>query len=195
MKRILSADWTGKKTMWLSFHKMSLEANIHYNNLLKLKASLELKGYIKDLGQHHSGSINQVHEYSFEGFLRALDHAIKCDPNSDFGREYAKAKKHPITMGEFFVHADGAKKNKPFTPYLQFTTPKEVNEYENAQGCIPGWHGGGLGIPQKAKRALRKATCSECGKVFNTASPNPYTRCPTCRKVFKRDSLKSLVTK
>ena len=197
MKRLLAHDWDGKGYVWLSLRKISEEADVSYGELLELKKELELKGYIRDMGQHGSGAFSQVRDWSIKGFLVALERAIKCDPANEHSQALAKIHGHPITMADFWVHANGPKKGKPYTPYLSFTTPKQVNEYENKHGCIVGWdphYNGDVNIPQPQKRQQRERPCPECGKPFKTGSRNPKTRCLICRKAAKLQSLNTVIT-
>jgi len=196
MKRLLSLDWTGKRYVWCSLRKISEEADVSYNEVLKLMKSLERKGYVRDMGQHGSGAFSQVRDWSIAGLLCALEYAIKCDPSTVAGKAHANALGHKVTMADFWVHAEGPDKDKPYAPFKPFTTPKQLYEYMNSRGSIPGFdpvYGGSVSIPLPEKKPLREHVCSECGKSFKTGSRNPATRCTTCRKKIKRQSLKPLV--
>lgn len=197
LKRLLTFDWEGKGYVFCSLRKISEEADVSYGEVLKLARSLEHKGYIRDMGQHGNNAFNQVRDWSIRGLLRALEYTILCDPNTKHGKAKAEQLGHPVTMADFWNHADGPKKGQPFTPYLGLTTPKQVNEWCLKGDRIPGWdpfYGGSVDIPQPAKREQRQATCPDCGTFFATASRNPATRCKKCRKARKRLSLKPLVT-
>lgn len=197
MKRLLSFDWTGKHYIWCSLRKISQEADISYGEILKLAKSLENKGYIRDMGQHSDGAFSQVRDWSIAGLLHALEYAIYCDPTSEFGKYKAQNLGHPVTMADFWHYASGPKENQPYDPFRPFTTPKQLNEYMEAKGKITGWdpfYNGIVEIPQPEKREKIEHTCGDCGKVFLSGSRNSATRCPKCRKVAKRQSLKPLIS-
>lgn len=198
IKRLLSFDWNGKGYVWCSLRKISEEADVSYGQILEIKKSLEIKGYIRDMGQHGSGAFSQVRDWSIAGLLTALERAILCDPTTEYSKAKADRLGHPVTMADFWVHSKGdPKEGQPFTPFLAFTTPKQVNDYMIGNGKCTGWdphYHGSYEIPKPMKRDPIPHTCSECEKVFMSASHNPATRCPKCRKVIKRQSLKPLVT-
>lgn len=192
-KRLLSLDWDGKCYVWCSLLKMSEEAGASYTTILRLMKSLELKGYVQDMGQHSDGQFSQVKDWNIRGLLKALEAAIKCDPTTEVGRGYADIEKHPITMADFFTHGGGPKKGKPFDPFETFTTPKEVNDWNNANGDVTPWaieHSTSVPAPQK--REPIEHTCSRCGETFFSGSRNPKTRCKKCRSIVKRQSLNPL---
>jgi hypothetical protein len=184
MKRLLTFDWDGKRTVWPSFHKISEEAFVSYGELLKIKSSLENKGYITDIGRRGTSSFSQVHEYSIQGLLNAIEWAIECDASIGGTK----------VMSDFFRFSNGPKKGEPFEPFAKFTTPREVNEFNNHNGLIAPWGASSTQpIPKPTKKPQIEHTCT-CGKQFKSASRNPATRCVTCRKTHKRASLKALVT-
>jgi hypothetical protein len=196
VKRLLTYDWDGKHYVWCSLRKISAEANASYNQVLALAKSLERKGYIRDMGQHASGTFSQVRDWSIAGLLRALEYAITCDPATAAGNEKAQSLGHPVSMADFWTYASGPKQGQPFEPFLPFTTPKQLNEYMQGQGKIAGWdpyYGSSVDIPQPVKREQTGHVCSMCGTTFWSGSRNSATRCPKCRKAARRRSLKPLI--
>lgn len=195
MKRIIASDWEGKGYMFYSFHGWSEEADISYGEILELKKSLEEKGYIRDMGQHRDGSFSQVHDYSFKGLLQALDYAILCDPTTEYHKIQSKRVGHPYTMADIFHYSSGSNEGKPFEPFREFTTPRQVIEYNLKNGHVTPWEAGTTQpLPKPQKRKPVEHTCSGCGNKFMSGSRNPATRCPKCRKIAKRQSLKPLIT-
>jgi hypothetical protein len=192
---MLSRDWDGKHYVWLSLRKIAEEADVSYSEVLEIKNALELKGYIRDMGQHGNGAFSQVRDWSIKGLLRALEYAIKCDPNTLAGKGMAERLGHPVTMADFWQYAGGPNDGKPYEPYRPFTTPKQLNEYNAARGRISGWdsyYNGCLEIPKPEKRKRREVECPDCGALFRTGSLNPLTRCLKCRKARRRLSLQKV---
>lgn len=195
VKRMLSLDWTGKGYVFCSLRKISEEADVSYNQVLVLVRSLESKGYMRDMGQHANGGFSQVRDWSIAGLLRALEYAIFCDPNSPAGQARAEELGHPVSMADFWFYATGPDEGQPYEPYRPFTTPKQLNEYLRKQGRMAGWdpyYNGSVDIPQPAKREEIGHVC-ECGAAFYSASRNPNTRCPRCRKAARRRRLNPLL--
>lgn len=195
-KRLLSFDWDGKQYVWCSLRKISEEADVSYNQVLALAKSLERKGYIRDMGQHANGGFSQVRDWSIAGLLRALEYAIYCDPAAKAGQEKTQALGHPVSMADFWSYATGPNQGQPYAPFLPFTTPGQLNEYMRRQGKIAGWdpfYGGSVDVPQPVKREVIERVCGACGVPFWSASRNPATRCPRCRKAARRRSLKQFI--
>jgi hypothetical protein len=194
-KRLLSYDWTGKKYVFVSLRKISLEADCSYSALLKIMRSLELKGYVRDAGQHGTGGFNQVRNWSIDGLIRALERAILCDPTTEASEQFAEELGHDVTMADFWAYAGGEKAGQPYQPFEKFKTPAELNRYHAAMNKITGWdpfYGGSINIPEPQKREKKRMVCRECGKGFLSGSRNPETRCPKCAKRAKRQSLQTL---
>lgn len=194
-KRLLTFDWNGKGYVFCSLRKISEEADVSYNQVLALVRSLERKGYIRDMGQHIDGGFSQVRDWSIAGLLRALEYAIYCDPNSPAGKQMAKDCGHPITMAEFWFYGSGPNEQEPYDPFRPFTTPKQLNEFLWKQGRIAAWdpyYRGSIAAPMPAKRDEIEHACA-CGAIFHSASRNPKTRCPTCRKAARRRRLHPLL--